>query len=170
MRSLSSENPASVNILPFRRDKNLVPVRVLYPVDDLEGVDRRDDGNQGTDSARIHPLEHIPYQFWRKERSDTIVDGDHGPIRDLFQGVPYGMEAGEPSGNQCLRTVEVRNEAIVLPKSNIVPGKDSDYLDVRDNGSERFDRPAENRNTSQIQKLFRNRGTHPDAASGGHDY
>ena len=80
------------------------------------------------------------------------------------------MEAGEPSGNQCLRTVEVRNEAIVLPKSNIVPGKDSDYLDVRDNGNERFDRPAENRNTSQIQKLFRNRGTHPDAASGGHDY
>ena len=52
----------------------------------------------------------------------------------------------------------------------MVPGKDSDYLDVRDNGNERFDRPAENRNTSQIQKLFRNRGTHPDAASGGHDY
>ena len=100
LRSLGTENPTSVGHFAGRGQ-----TAVGKAFQNLEGFHYGAHGNEGG-----HVFGFLPEatdKIGRYQRANAVVNGHQGPVRYIFQGVFYRMEAGESAFDQALPAVEI---------------------------------------------------------------
>ena len=91
----------------------------------------------------------------------AVVYGYQNPVRNIFQGVFNGVEAGESAFHQALPALETFLQAILSPGDHVRLRQSSDNLDIGIGFQEALQREPEDGFSLQFQELLGDRTAHP---------
>ncbi len=93
----------------------------------------------------------------------------HGIVRNIFQGILHGMEAGEASFDQPLRAKEILFHAILSPVIHMRFRKNGNHLNIRNCPQENLNGPAQDGDAAEEHELFGKGRPHTGSASSRRD-